>query len=193
LIFWLNKAVFSLQYLPSAKLENLYLSVWEMVLFWGILLLVYSFIIEKKKNYLRVAVLVFAFLCVTKAWIHLKGYWKEELYIYHVRKGKVIDYFYHGQLYTYMEEIPEEDFQYQVLPNRIRSRKIRTRPLIHQNKGEGRELFLPNNKSVRLEEQAINLDNLPCQVAVYRLGHWENVPDPSKLSMGNTAIKINFK
>ncbi|MFC4872678.1 ComEC/Rec2 family competence protein [Negadavirga shengliensis] len=193
LIFWLNKAVFSLQYLPSAKLENLYLSVWEMVLFWGILLLLYGFVIDKKKNYLRAAVLVFAFLCVTKAWIHLKGYWKEELYIYQVRKGKVIDYFYGGRLYTYMEEIPEEDFQYQVLPNRIRNRKTRTRPLIHQEKGGGRELFLPNNKSVRLEEETINLNNLPCQVAVYRSGHWENVPDHSTLSMGNTAIKINFK
>lgn len=193
LILSLNNAVFSLQYLPSAKLEYLYMSFLGIVLFWAFLLFLYCFIFYKKKIYFKMAVCAFTLIGLNKLWTYLGNYRQDELYIYQVRGGVAVDYFYCGQFYSLMEEISMADFQYHILPHRIYKQKISPLPLIHNKTDYETELFLPGKAPIKLHKQLLMMNHNNCRAAVYRTGNWEEVSSVSELAINEGAVKINFK
>lgn len=169
LISWVNAVIFSVQYLPFSKMENLSFRWTEMLLTWGFIFFIYLLIQTRNKNVAYIS-LAFALSLVGMRWWDF--YVKQtatELIVYNVGKGKAVDYFFKGQLYSLTDGISETDVSYKISPNRIQHGITDSKPLVWTEVGEDLFVFLPDKGVVRIPDQQ---EKLSAQMEYFKAGQW---------------------
>ncbi len=169
LISWVNSVIFSVQYLPFSKMENLSFQWAEMLLTWGFISCIYLLILHRKKKVAYVG-MVFALSLVGMRWwdFHIKQH-ATELVVYQVGKGKAVDYFSNGQLYFLIDGVSETDVSYKISPNRIQYGITDGKPLAWRQVDEDLYVFLPDKGAVRVPAQA---SELSAKMEYFQTGQW---------------------
>ncbi|HSI77034.1 MAG TPA: ComEC/Rec2 family competence protein, partial [Lunatimonas sp.] len=157
LISWVNTVIFSVQYLPFSKMENLSFQWAEMLMTWGFICCIYLLIQSRNKKVAHICI-TFALLLVGMRWwdFYLKQN-ATELVFYSVGEGKAVDYFFKGQLYSLTEGVSESDVSYKISPNRIQHGITRAKPMAWKQVDDELYVFLPNKGVVRVPTQPTEL------------------------------------
>ncbi|MEX2512362.1 MAG: ComEC/Rec2 family competence protein [Cyclobacteriaceae bacterium] len=194
LVKTLNQAVFSLQYLPFSRMENLYLHLTEMILIWASLLSIYFYFEERKRQQLVFILIPMVLLAFYRIGLKTADLSKDELMVYQLGKGVAVDYIYKGQWYSYLKNVSEEDYRYHVLPNKIKNQAVESRDLLGKSAGSNFEILLPGQDKVGLFQDSLYLDpKEEFEIFSFKGGNWiplDNIPSKGRL---NTAYKIKFK
>ncbi|WP_209331554.1 ComEC/Rec2 family competence protein [Lunatimonas salinarum] len=119
-VYLFNALIYSVQYLPNAKLDHLYLDLVEMALVWVLLAMLFWWVSDRAKVAYRLTMATLFLLVCYQFWVFARGYYAEDWVVYRLSKGTLVDWYYRGMLYSFQKEVTEEEFRYKVLPNRIR-------------------------------------------------------------------------
>ncbi len=188
----LNNSVFTLQYLPFSRLENLHFQLPEMLLIWTFLFFLYFLIEDRAKiQFTVILVVMFLFSFYRIGWFW-KNFQKEELLVYAVEEGLAVDYFSKGQVYSFTDDVKDNDLKYAVLPFRIQSRATRNRPLLGEIGNKGYQLILPDGLSVFFGDDLDLLDHERFLVWVYDGGAWRDFDPTQHANNRGMARKIIF-
>lgn len=139
-----NGLIFSFQKLPWARVENIHLGPSEMFLFWAIVACIYLLVLDSKRIYAYLSLLLFLGLAISN-WLALwTDYQRNELYIYQLGKEVAVDHFYRGKLYSMMGAHSPQEITYKVTPNRIKLGHSRPQVLSQWEKDKTISVFLPD-------------------------------------------------
>jgi competence protein ComEC len=150
LINTVNTLIFSVQFLPLSRLENLRFSGIEMLLVWAGICCLFLLIVQRKKRFAYLAVLPALALVVIRWWDFYETMKIDELVIYKFDKGKAVDYFYKGQLYSLDDGISDADLGYKVTPYRVQKGMTTPKRLVWKYVEEDPLVFLPDGQLIRL-------------------------------------------
>lgn len=150
LITTVNTLIFSVQFLPISRIENLRFSGMEMLLVWGGICCLFVLIVQRKKRFAYLAVLPALALVAIRWWDFYETMKIDELVMYKFDKGKAVDYFYKGQLYSLDDGISDTDLSYKVSPYRVQKGMTTPMRLAWTYAEEDPLVFLPDGQLVRL-------------------------------------------
>jgi hypothetical protein len=121
-----------------------------------------------------------------------KNFQKEELVVYAVEEGLAVDYFSKGQVYSFTDDVTDNDLKYAVLPFRIQSRATRNRPLLGEKGNKGYKLLLPDGISLFFGDDLDLLNHERFLVRVYDAGAWREFDPALHGNNRGRARKIIF-
>ncbi|AFL83044.1 ComEC/Rec2-related protein [Belliella baltica DSM 15883] len=191
LIRIVNQLIFSIQELPFAKIEGIFLRPDFMLAYWLILILVLLLVIQPRKWHLygiASVLLLFGFIGIDKIFKNENS----DLMIYSLNKGFSIDY---KEKYYFDYEVPESDFNYKVIPNRLASFSREKFPLIAFSDKSDLYIFLPNlEKPIVLKHMnVLEINQSIHNVQVYNQGEWRLQESFLDYKLGDRALKLVFK
>lgn len=125
-----NAIIFSVQYFPYARFDFLYLDKVEIVLIWGLVGSFFWWVQERSRKLCRLFLLALALLVGYQLWEFGKKSQKSEYVVYRLSRGVAMDYFHRGTLYSFEQDVPESEFQFKVMPNRILRGVTKSHPLV---------------------------------------------------------------
>ncbi|WP_215224508.1 ComEC/Rec2 family competence protein [Echinicola shivajiensis] len=187
----LNYLIFSIQDLPFAQTEGLYMSLVGMLLFWlGVVCVFYLY--EFKRKIYAFMFLVLCFIGVTH---HHLGWFlktqKNELYVYCLNKGIAIDYFSKGQYYKFNWDLPLKEQVFKVDPHRESLASQSIYELKSQNIGSHRLVFLPNGETLLVNKNYLNISDVNTNELFYfDKENWKVLTHRDSLRLGEKAFKI---
>ncbi|WP_339902250.1 ComEC/Rec2 family competence protein [uncultured Cyclobacterium sp.] len=193
-IQFLNLGIFGLQKLPFARMDDLFMHLPEMILYWAFLFCLYHWILDRRKHRL---VAIFALVFVLGFYriiLSLDRASEEYMVIYKLNKGVVMDYSHQGQLYTIEWEVDPDELNYNVRPHRVKVMGGAAKPLAFWVKEGLCGISLPMNKELLLDANTL----LPTTSHGLTMYFWENgkwwphqeATPQNPISKG--AIKISF-
>ncbi|WP_146947823.1 ComEC/Rec2 family competence protein [Cyclobacterium qasimii] len=190
----LNYGIFGLQALPFAKMDNLYLYLPEMILFWSFLFFLFHWIDGRKKYQLTaMIVLVFAF-GIYRLYVGIERVSKDYLIIYNLKKGGVFDYLHKGQLFAMESEVDAAELKYSITPHRIKEMGMPVNRLAFSEETGNYKIALPGRRDVLLDKKTfLPVDLSGIELLFWKDGKWwrkEEFPLQGAISEG--AIKITF-
>ena len=169
LISGVNALIFSVQYLPFSKMENLSFNWTEMLLIWGFITCSYL-LIQRRKKQIAYFGMAFALSLVGMQWYDFQlKHLTTEMVVYQVDKGKAVDYFHKGQLYFYTNGVSETDISYKIFPNRLQHGITAGKPLVGKQIDENLFVYLPDKGAVRLPAQPSDISG---GMEYFQLGQW---------------------
>jgi competence protein ComEC len=190
----LNQGIFGLQSLPFSKMDQLYVFLPEILLFWGTLFFIYRWM-EGKKKYHLMAVLTLAFsLGAYRLYKEIYHSANDYLIIYNLNQGKVLDYMHKGHLFSLEWEVDSTEYRFNILPHRIKELGKPVNRLAFWEEDENYQIALPGRKGLLLEKQTL----LPVDVKDIQLNFWKDGAwqDADTIYTGEiysgAAIKITF-
>ncbi|MBD3627406.1 ComEC/Rec2 family competence protein [Cyclobacterium sp.] len=190
----LNAGIFSLQHLPFAKIDQIYFQLPEMILIWAFLFFVYLLVETRKKP---VLILVFVTLFLLSGFRVFKTFLKinqNYLVIYRLEGGMALDYTYRGNLYSMAWQVKPDEFNYEILPHRIKVTGTSGKFLVLRDNGSLLHLELPCGRGLTLDKDSrLPTDGRKLDMHLWEAGNWQ-VFDPANMptSLPQTAIKISF-
>lgn len=188
-----NRVIFLIQKLPFAKIDQINLSLLEMLLVWLLVIYTYLLVREAKKKYALYFLLILSVM-LGYNWWHL---WREgqrnELYIYEIGPGMAVDHYFHGRLYTHTEKVSLEDVFYKIIPNRIHRIPQKPMDLEFVEEKNMRYLILPGNSLLKINGQGFEVE-APFIKSVSRFenGNWKSLKKVADQPKMETAYKIVF-
>ncbi|WP_232834928.1 ComEC/Rec2 family competence protein [Pleomorphovibrio marinus] len=154
LIQGVNALIFSVNKLPGARISHIHMEWPEMILFWGLLVCLLLAFQEKRKNALKMAAVFSIFLVLWQWYLFFARETGVKTTIYSLNAGAAVDYFFKGQIYSYLEEVTEEEFNYKILPHRIRYGKTQHNSLKGiRGMNNSLLILLPSGETLILEER----------------------------------------
>ncbi|NHE55666.1 ComEC/Rec2 family competence protein [Cyclobacterium plantarum] len=190
----LNAGIFSLQHLPFAKIDQIYFQLPEMILIWAFLFFVYLLVETRKKP---VLILVFVTLFLLSGFRVYKTFLKinqNYLVIYRLEGGMALDYTYRGNLYSMAWQVKPDEFNYEILPHRIKVTGTSGKFLVVRDKGSLLYLELPCGRRLTLDKDSrLPTDGRELEMHLWEAGNWQ-VFDPTDMptALPQAAIKISF-
>lgn len=171
LIIIVNKLVFGIQELPFAKIEEIFLRPDFMLAYWLVLFLALLLISKSEKWQLygvALVLLAFGFLRFEKIFENKPT----DLMIYSVNKGFSIDF---QEKYYFDFEVPESDFNFRVLPNRLASLGREKYPLLAFADESDLKVFLPNQPKplVLKNMKSLELGESFRKIQTFDQGEWK--------------------
>jgi len=117
LLMVFNHGIFAVQELPFSKVERIHFSGVEIGWYYLLLMLLLSLYHFPGKR-MAYAVLIVVVLGVAHNWADLLLQ-SDEVVVYALKKGVVVDYFHRGRVHSWQEGVAPEDLAYQVDPYRL--------------------------------------------------------------------------
>ena len=190
----LNLGIFSLQSLPFAKMDKLYLFLPEMLLFYGILFFLYRWIEGKKKYHMMAVLALVLSLGMYRLYEGIYRSSNDYLIIYNLNKGRVLDYFHKGHLFTLEWQADSTEFRYNILPHRIKELGMPVDRLAFWEQDENYQIALPGRKGLLLEKETLlPVDLKGIQLNFWKNGAWQGADSFfSGETFSGAAIKITF-
>lgn len=190
----LNAGIFSLQHLPFAKIDQIYIQLPEMILIWVFLFFVYLLAETRKKP---VLILVFVTLFLLSGFRVYKTFLKinqNYLVIYRLEGGMALDYTYRGDLYSMAWQVKPDEFTYEILPHRIKVTGTSGKFLVVRDNGSLLQLELPCGRRLTLDKDSrLPADGRELELHLWEAGNWQ-VFDSTTMptALPQAAIKISF-
>ncbi|KEO75124.1 ComEC/Rec2 family competence protein [Anditalea andensis] len=188
IIIILNRVIFILQDLPFAKISDIKIEPWEVIWYYGVLILIFIMLTSRIKKLAQPLILVMVMgVCII--WIDfLGGYHKNEIYLYTGPSGRAVDYFYRHNIYSWNEGWEDQDVKYKLSPNRIAHGIHSDVKELHYADGQ---LILPKGYIISTEGRFLSFINfIPKEVARYNGTKWLAVSSDSLTWKDNTAYRI---
>jgi competence protein ComEC len=190
----LNYGIFGLQGLPFAKMDKLYMSLTETLLFWSILFFLFHWIEGRRKTQvLTVLCLVFV-LGGFRLYLTIDRVSNDQVVIYDLKNGAVLDYLYNGQLYSIDWEADSTEIKYNVIPHRIKKMGMPVSKLAMLKEADNYIVALPDGNTLCLDKDTFQPKDLNHgQLYFWKNGKWRSHDeyDP-KEPFSEGAIKITF-
>ncbi|GAB2606623.1 hypothetical protein GCM10026987_00650 [Belliella aquatica] len=191
LIRIVNQLIFGIQELPFAKIEEIFLRPDFMFAYWLILVLALLLATKPEKWQLYgivVVLLGFGFLRFEKIFKEERN----DLMIYSLNKGFSIDF---QEKYYFDFEVPESDFGYKVMPNRLSSFGREKYPLIAFKDESDMKIFLPNQKKplVLKELKSLEIDESFREILTFEQGDWQQQIPFTDFRSRDKAYKLALK
>ncbi|MCH7412868.1 ComEC family competence protein [Belliella sp. R4-6] len=191
LICLVNLLIFKIQDFPYSKIDQIFLKVDFMIIYWVILTLVLLICIKPQKNYLYITLFV---LLVYGAFGILTVIVKPDssLIIYSTKSGLAIDY---KGLYFFDHELDVADLEYKVLPNRKANEVNESLPMVWFENDSEWLVPLPDQKEYfKISKSKYFITNTQLFVVQkFVNGQWESANEQDSLRIGETAYKLRFK
>ncbi|MCH7399291.1 competence protein ComEC family protein [Belliella sp. DSM 107340] len=191
LICLVNFLIFKIQDFPYSKIDEIFLKVDFMIVYWVILTLVLLLCIKPHKYYLYSILFV---LLVNGAFGVIKVILKPDssLVIYSTKSGLSIDY---KGLYFFDHELDVADLEYKVLPNRKANEVNESLPMVWFDNEKEWLVPLPDQKEyLKISKSKHFIANTKL-FAVHKFvnDQWETANEQDSLRIGETAYKLRFK
>lgn len=171
LISWVNTLIFSVQYLPFSRMENLSFRWIEMLLIWGFIWCVYILISGRKRKMAYLCAVLAVFIVGMRWWDFQVKQQTNELVVYKIGKGTAVDYFYKGQLYFLKDGVSDLDVSYKISPNRIQYGMSAGKPLAWKRVDAGLLIYLPDSSTVRLSSPP---EKVRAKTEYFHAGKWHH-------------------
>ncbi|UCS93760.1 ComEC family competence protein [Echinicola marina] len=187
----LNYLIFSIQDLPFAQTEGIYIDLAGMLLFWLGVVCVFYVYEYRRKTYAFVFFIV-CFLGIAQYYMKwfLKAQ-KNELYVYCLREGMAMDYFNKGKLYKINWNLPSKEKEFKVEPHRAYLVNQAVFELKSEGQGDQRRVYLPDGKSLLINKGVLDLSTLPVgELSFFEEGGWKVLAKRDNLKLGESAYKI---
>jgi competence protein ComEC len=155
-----NQLMYSIQYFPRARLDNLYMDWVEMVVVWLLIALLFWWLAQRRRLAYHLSLIAISILVCYRFWILFESNKWEEPVIYRLSGGVAVDWFFRGVVYSYEQDVSPEEYRYKVLPNRILRRYPPSYPLFGMNSGSATYLLSPNNEWFFLDTKRYLLKKL---------------------------------
>lgn len=187
----LNYLIFSVQDLPFAQTEGIYMSLAGMILFWfGVICVFYVY--EYRRKAYAFMFLGICFLAVVQ---HHLGWFlktqKNEVYVYSLDKGIAIDYFSKGQYYKFNWDLTLREQSFKVDPHRASLASQGVYELKSQKVGSGRLVYLPNGETLLVNKDYLNLSAVNTkELSYFDRENWKVLAHRDSLRLGEKAYKI---
>ncbi len=139
LIILVNYLIFSIQYFPVAKIQNIYLNPSTMIFYW-ILLILFLGLIVKRRKWLAYAVITVIFVFGMIRCVELFLPSEKALTFYALKEGIALDYW---KRYYFDYQVQDANLSFNVFPNRLASLR-QAEPLTALVKGDSLVLPLPD-------------------------------------------------
>jgi competence protein ComEC len=116
------------------------------------------------------------------------------LIIYNLNKGRVLDYFHKGHLFTLEWQADSTEFRYNILPHRIKELGMPVNRLAFWEQDENYQIALPGRKGLLLEKETLlPVDLEGIQLNFWKNGAWQGADSFfSGETFSGAAIKITF-
>lgn len=194
IIQWENGIIFLIQKLPYSRIEHINLSLLEMIFVWLLITFTYLIVQKAQKQYAHYSLLILSLLVVYNWWYVWKEGQRNELLIYELGNGMVVDHFYQGRLYSNMEDVSPEDISYKISPHRLHKTPQDPLDLAFVEERNLKYLILPGKSLLKINGQGFEVEApFIKSVSHFENGHWKplkKVQDQPKLE---TAYRIVFK
>lgn len=195
LIAMVNLIVFLIQDLPFSKITEISLSVWDIVFYWLLLILVLLLWLYPGKKLAVSFLILLVFGGVFRSTGTIFQQKEREMFVYTLNRGKAIDYL-SGSMLFYFEEVDPKNYSYSILPNRSALKVKDSRPLFAFQKDEALNLFLPEYQgSLSIENQQLIFSGFGSDRTVFEWeeGSWKKSESFDTLKLGENAWKVRFK
>lgn len=191
LIRIVNQLIFGIQELPFAKIEEIYLSLEFMLAYWLVLVLFLLLFTNPEKWQLygiALVLVIFGFIRFEKVLNNDNS----DLMIYSLNKGFSVDF---QEKYYFDFEVPESDYNYKVIPNRLASFGREKYPLIAFTDETDLQIFLPHgNKPMILKDmEFLEIDETLLNVQSYEQGKWKHQEPFVDIKVSEKAFKLALK
>ncbi|WP_186754332.1 ComEC/Rec2 family competence protein [Echinicola salinicaeni] len=187
----LNYLIFSVQELPFAQTEGIYISLVGMLLFWIGVVCVFYVYEFRRKTY----VFVFLGLCFLGIVLHHSNWiyntQRDELYIYCLNKGVAIGYFSKGDYYKFNWDLSKSEQAFKVDPHRESLASQRFYELKSQKTAGGRLVYLPNGEALFVNKDYLDLGAVSTkELSYFDKENWRVLAHRDSLRLGDKAYKI---
>ena len=191
LICLVNLLIFKIQDFPYSKIDEIFLKVDFMIVYWVILAMVILLCTKPHKYYLYftlVVMLMYGGFGILRVFVNSDS----EMIIYNTKSGLAIDYKSH---YFFDYELDVTELEYKVLPNRKLKQVYKSFPLVGFENNKERLLLLPDQK----EYLRVSMSNYFTAntefFSVYKFvnDQWETSNEQDSLRIGDVTYKLRFK